>query len=91
MGKKKKRKRLADTLSFPEELTDGGAILYAYGNQKLYLHNYKGIIEDTSERIRIHTRTGLLTICGMELVISYYTKDEMKIEGQIYRIEFGGE
>ena len=46
------------------------------------------LIEYTEEWIRIQTKTCKLEIRGLQLDISYYTNDEMKITGEIQEVKY---
>ena len=58
------------------------------GNHELWVENYKGIIEYTTESIIRAGKTGQIAICGCGLVIDYYTNEDMKIIGNIQCIRY---
>lgn len=82
------REHLAEKMKLPGDLVLGAAVLTVTGRKEAYIENYRGIIEYTSERIRLQTKTCQMTLCGEGLHIDYYTEDEMKISGQIGEIRY---
>lgn len=64
----------------------GAVLVTVTGNTEMLLENYKGIIEYTSERIRVQTKTCQVEVRGKQLLIAYYTNDEMKITGKICEV-----
>ena len=61
----------------------GAVLVTITGTSEILLENYRGIIEYTSERIRVQTKTCQVEVQGQCLLIAYYTNDEMKITGRI--------
>ncbi|GHU44888.1 sporulation protein YqfC [Clostridia bacterium] len=76
----------ADALSLPKDIIYGAVLVTAKGQTEILIENYKGIIEYTSEKIKIQTKTCKLSVCGKNLLIEYYTNEEMKIVGIIGEI-----
>ncbi len=60
------------------------------GNKIALLENYKGIIEFTNEQIILQSKSEEVRISGKHMQISYYTKDEMQVQGEIHSIEVKG-
>lgn len=86
--KHKLKAGLTESLDLPKDLMFGAVIVTATGNREIYVENYKGILEYSDEKIKLQTKTCYLTISGRNLVISYYTNDEMKIVGFIQGIRY---
>ncbi|MBQ2801416.1 MAG: YabP/YqfC family sporulation protein [Lachnospiraceae bacterium] len=86
--KEKLKAELTESLHLPKDLMFGAVIVTATGNQEVYVENYKGILEYSDEKIKLQTKSCYLTITGRNLVISYYTNDEMKITGYIQGIRY---
>ena len=76
---------IADSAQIPKDVSMGMPILTITGDSELCVENYRRILEYTSERIRIQTRTGYIKIDGNRLTIIYY---DMKIIGKIGTIEY---
>ena len=86
--KNKLKAELTESFHLPKDLMCGSVIVTATGNQEVYVENYKGILEYSDEKIKLQTKNCYLTISGKNLVISYYTNDEMKITGCIQCIRY---
>ena len=86
--KQKIKAELTESLRLPKDLMFGAVIVTATGDREVYVENYKGILEYSDEKIKLQTKTCYLTITGRNLVISYYTNDEMKIIGCIQSIRY---
>ena len=72
----------------PKDLMLGAVSVAVTGQSDVYIENYRGIIEFTSECIRVQTKNCIVSVKGVSLDISYYTNDDMKITGQIKSIEY---
>lgn len=58
------------------------------GSRCVYIENYRKITEYTCEHIALLTKAGPVHIYGQHLSISYYTGEDMNIEGTISSICF---
>ncbi|WP_242841670.1 sporulation protein YqfC [Desulfitibacter alkalitolerans] len=96
MGKKtsikKTRNRvgetLADAFDLPKELIIDIPKITIIGNQEMAVESHKGIIQYTSERIRISIAGGELIIAGKKLLINSILPEEIVIYGEFYQISF---
>jgi len=79
---------LANSMSLPKDILYGASILTVTGNQEIWVENYKGILEYTSERICLQTKHCVICITGRNLCIKYYTNEDMKITGCICQIGY---
>lgn len=79
---------ISDAIALPPDVLAGAPILYIQGRTSLLLENYKKILEYTSSNIQIQTQLYSVSIEGDDLSISYYTKDEMKVNGIFRSISF---
>ena len=86
--KNKLKAELTESFHLPKDLMFGADIVTATGDREVYVENYKGILEYSDEKIKLQTKNCYLTISGKNLVISYYTNDEMKITGCIQCIRY---
>lgn len=80
------KREIAENLQLPKDLALGAVTVTVSGRSEVTIENYKGILEYTSGRIIVQTRECQVDVLGEELLISYYTSDEMKISGQISEI-----
>ncbi len=79
-------KYVSEHLNLPADIISGASIVTAYGNDHIYIENYKRIIEYTSELIRIQGKNCRIRIEGINLCIDYYTDNDMRIDGEIVTI-----
>ena len=92
MGKLKKttlnqvKTNIVESLELPRDIMYGAVIITAMGRNQVLVENYKGIIEYTREKIRLQTKNCQVTVQGKQLVVEYYTNEEMKIRGLIEQI-----
>lgn len=82
------RSNFIESLELPKDLMYGSVLVTVTGTSEMLLENYRGIIEYTSERIRVQTKHCQIQIQGQRLLIAYYTNDEMKITGNICEITY---
>lgn len=82
------QQRIADLFDMPGEVVLDLPRLAVTGNAEILVENHRGIIEYTSDVIRMNTTRGELAISGMRLAIRFITREEIKIYGRIRGIEF---
>ena len=87
-AKNTRKENLVESLQLPKDLLLGSVLLTITGQKEAYIENYRGIIEYTSQQIRLQTKTCQLIIIGCNLSIDYYSNEEMKITGMIYEIKY---
>lgn len=58
------------------------------GQECLVVENYESIIEYTEVKIRLQAKGYRIQIEGKELVIEYFSEDEMKVSGKLEKITF---
>ncbi len=79
---------MVETLHLPKDYVLGSAIVTIMGNCELLIENYKGILEYTSEVLIVQTKTCQIHVRGDNLLINYYTNEEMKITGCIRELQY---
>lgn len=88
-GKTKEiRESISDLLELPKDIMLDLPRITLIGNLQLYIENHKGIIEYTSQRIRVNTKSGTIRITGKNLTIKIIIAEEIVICGNIENIEF---
>ena len=75
-------------MQLPEDCLKGNIVATLYGQKKIRIENYKGIVSYTSEVIRIFTRKRIFRISGKNLEIQSMNKDEIEITGWIEKMEY---
>lgn len=79
---------MADLLEIPKDLVLDIPKITLIGKSELFLENHRGIIEYSSQRMRINLSRGFLEILGNQLEIRALLPDEIKIEGDINSCRF---
>ena len=79
---------MADLLDIPKDLVLDIPKITLIGKNELFLENHRGIIEYSSQRMRINLSRGFLEILGNQLEIKALLPDEIKIEGDINSCRF---
>ncbi len=81
-------KAMAELLEIPGDLVLDMPRLTITGRNELYLVNHKGIIEYSTERMRINLSRGFLEVLGNNLEIQALMPDEMKVSGDILSVKY---
>ncbi len=79
---------ISESMMLPPDVFAGAPIITIQGRNAVCVENHKRILEYTEKKIRIQTKISPLSIEGNNLVISYYTKDELKITGYIQNVYY---
>ncbi len=80
---------LVESLKLPKDMMMGAFMLSMTGNREALIENYRGILEYTDSCILLQTKSGQVCFEGRNLVIEYYTNEDMKITGHISNVIFG--
>ncbi len=80
--------KISAAAQLPRDLADGAVLVTVTGQEEACIENYKGILEYTECRLLLLTKHCRLEVLGAGLYISYYTEDEMKVEGHIEQINY---
>jgi sporulation protein YqfC len=82
------REKISGTLELPEEILLDIPRIHMTGSKKLLVENYKGVLEYTSEKVRLDTSRNILVITGTDLDIREVTLEDIFIEGNIRSLDF---
>lgn len=85
MGRKEK---IVDSLGLPKDTLLGASIVTITGNRDLWIENYRGILEYTTERITLQGKNCRISVEGCRLSIDYYTNEDMRITGCIEKVSY---
>jgi len=89
---KKERKKMGETFAnafdLPKELVIDMPKITLIGNKEMSIESHKGIIQYTSEKIRISIAKGELVVSGKELFINSIFLEEIIIYGEFHQITF---
>ncbi|MBS3968576.1 MAG: sporulation protein YqfC [Clostridia bacterium] len=86
--RKKAGETLADAFDLPRELIIDIPKITLIGNQEMAVESHKGIIQYTSEKIRISIAGGELIVSGKKLFINSILPEEIVIYGEFHQISF---
>lgn len=92
-GKKKKnqetfRNQLSKLFEVPPEVMNDFPKIVLVGNQEISIENFSGLVEYTSQKMRMNTKCGMLVIDGIELEVRKMTADYIVIKGTIIQVGF---
>lgn len=79
---------VAEFLEIPKDLVLDLPKITVIGRNEFYLENHRGIIEYSTQRLRINLSRGFLEIQGDKLEIKALMPDEMKVWGDIRTIKY---
>lgn len=86
--KRNVKNRIAESFELPKEVLLDIPKLRILGNNELYLENHKGIVEYTSEIIRINIKNGLVKVNGSNLHVKEISNESVLILGDITSLEY---
>lgn len=84
----KGKELMVESLKLPKDSLLGASIVTITGNTEVFVENYKGILEYSSEKILLQGKSCKIELTGNELNIVYYTNEDMKISGRIADIHY---
>lgn len=90
-GKRKaetENRGLPNPLNLPRDAVNGETILIMTGRSAVRVENYRSILLYSETKIRIQAKKYKLSVCGKNLCIRYYDKDEMEITGYFESVNF---
>ena len=82
------REIIAEKMSLPKDVMLDLPRVSICGDKEIFIENHKGIMEYTSECIRIKTNDGVAHIYGEDLRIIILQSDRMVINGEFGRVEY---
>lgn len=82
------KSRISESLELPKEVILNIPVLKVVGKNDIYIENHKGIVEYSSEILRINSEIGIIKIVGKNLYIKEINREELFILGDINMIEF---
>jgi len=89
MGKWNRRLREKATQAFalPEDVLLHLPVVHLVGGQRLDMENHRGLVEYTSECIRVRTTLGETVIRGKELLLKEIGPEDLMVLGTIEGLE----
>ncbi len=81
-------RQVAETLHLPKEVVLHLPLISMVGQEELTIENHKGLMEYSTEVIRIATGIGSLKICGVSLELKQMSADCIVVKGRVDSLEF---
>lgn len=91
--KKRRRhlvQRAVQATGMPEDIVLGMPRILLRGKSQLLLENHQGVIEYSSDRLRIRTMLGVVTVVGDCLMLSELGENDLMISGTVHSLDLGG-
>jgi len=85
---KKRKLKYAKIFEFPPSVMAGGVNLQIYTNIGCTVENYDGILNYTSELLRLETAVGVVRMEGEDFVIREMDEDTLKVTGRIFSVVY---
>ncbi|MFR5602021.1 MAG: YabP/YqfC family sporulation protein [Lachnospiraceae bacterium] len=79
---------MVSALKLPKDVMLGEILISFVGRHSVMIENYRSILFYTDKQIKLQGKNCRLNIQGSRLQVEYYTKEEMKVVGQIKSVEF---
>lgn len=86
--RKKIRRTMADLLEIPGEIALDLPKIILVGNVQVIIENHRGIVEYTTESVRVIVPVGEVRLRGRNLVLRNILPDELCVEGEIQSLNF---
>jgi len=84
----KGKELMVESLKLPKDSMLGASIITVTGNTDIFVENYKGILQYSTELILLQGKNCKIELKGKRLNIVYYTNEDMKISGVIESVCF---
>lgn len=79
---------LARRLDIPQDIVLDLPRITMLGNKQILIENHKGIIEYTSQLVRISLSQGELTVIGAGLMLGNLQQEQILVEGEIREVRY---
>ena len=88
VGIKKDLSKLSSGLEFPAATLGAGAHIELFSNKSAVIDGCVGVIEYTSELIKLNIGKGAIMFTGTDLKILYFNDKQLSLTGFIANVEF---
>lgn len=79
-------------VSYKDICNDAGLpVISMLGDCEVFIENYRGILEYSSEYLKVSTKIGNIRVSGSNLVIYHMNQDEILLRGCIGKVSLKGE
>lgn len=79
--------KFADAFSLPKDMIVNATLIHIVGKSDIFIENFKGIISYSCNEIIIKGFGMKYSISGCDMVIDYYSNEDMKISGEIKEVK----
>ncbi len=59
-----------------------------HGREGIWVENYRGILKYTRNEVKIQAKEGIIQILGNNLLVEYYSNEDMHVKGLIKEVHF---
>lgn len=85
---RKFKKQFSDFFEIPNDVMLDLPKIVLVGNLQVFIENHRGIVEYTTEKVRVKVGEGEFGITGSKLMLRNIKTDEICVEGQIKKLCF---
>lgn len=89
--KNRVKRQVSDFLEIPSDVILDLPKVVLMGNLQVFIENHRGIMEYTSEVVKVLVGEGEIEIKGENLTLRNMTADEIIVEGKIKNLKLGNE
>lgn len=86
--KKRVKRQFSEFLEIPGDVMLDLPKIILVGNIKLFIENHRGILEYTTEGVRVSVMEGEVAVTGENLLLRNVLPDELCVEGKIKSLSF---
>ena len=83
--------RLGQMCDLSRDVVAGLPVISMLGDCEVFIENYRGILEYSSEYLKVSTKIGNIRVSGSNLVIYHMNQDEILLRGRIGKVSLKGE
>ena len=78
--------RLGQMCDLSRDVVAGLPVISMLGDCEVFIENYRGILEYSSEYLKVSTKIGNIRVSGSNLVIYHMNQDEILLRGRIGKV-----
>ena len=80
--------QILETCQLPKDVLAGAAVISMTGNTEILIENFKNIIKYQADVLTLQCQKNQIQILGKNLMIEFYTNEEIKVKGYISELKF---
>ncbi|GBF33765.1 hypothetical protein DCCM_2875 [Desulfocucumis palustris] len=86
--KQKVKRQMSDILEIPSDVVLDLPKVVILGNLQVFIENHRGIVEYTSETVRINVSEYVVVVKGENLLLRNILPEEISVDGKITGVFF---